>query len=65
ITQSEKFDVKGNFIAMYIPELGGLKAKDRHFPSPDQRSRCQYPSPIVEHKTARERALNTFKNLTS
>jgi len=65
ITQSEKFDAKGNFIAMYIPELGGLKAKDRHFPSPEQRSRCQYPSPIVEHKTARERALNTFKNLTS
>ncbi|MAE21467.1 MAG: deoxyribodipyrimidine photo-lyase [Pseudomonas sp.] len=63
ITQSEKFDKQGLFLARYLPELRGLAVKDRHFPTPIMREHVGYPSPIVEHKTARERALTTFKNM--
>jgi len=63
VTQSERFDEQGHFIARYLPELNGLPAKQRHFPDSQSRQRCGYPEPIVEHKAARERALKTFKSM--
>ena len=44
-TQQEKFDKDEKYIKKWIPEY---KTSD-------------YPEPIVEHKFARERAINTFK----
>ncbi len=45
ITQQEKFDHTMDYIKKWVPEYG-TKA---------------YPEPIVEHKFARERAINRFK----
>lgn len=44
ITQQEKFDKNLEYIKMWLPEFGT--------PS--------YPEPIIDHKKARERALNVF-----
>ncbi|MBN8414004.1 deoxyribodipyrimidine photo-lyase [Halomonas denitrificans] len=63
-TQSERFDPDGNFIAHWLPELADLPARQRHAPSSDLLSSNDYPRPIVEHKAARERALEAFKSLS-
>jgi len=64
ITQSQKFDPDGEFIAHYVPELATLTIKQRHRPSVQQRQYCGYPQEIVEHKFARQRALSAFKGET-
>ena len=61
-SQSQKFDAQGEFIGRFVPELVTLNAKNRHDPDTVQRRRCQYPDPVVDHKFARQRALNAFKN---
>ncbi|WP_025763002.1 cryptochrome/photolyase family protein [Dyadobacter tibetensis] len=43
--QAQKFDAKGEYIKKWVPELNSLS----------------YPSPIVDHKFARERCLKTYK----
>ncbi|WP_110669169.1 deoxyribodipyrimidine photo-lyase [Salinicola halophilus] len=62
-TQSQRFDADGEFIATWAPELADLPAKSRHKPSDDERRATGYPEAIVDHKRARERALEAFKNL--
>ena len=62
-TQSSRFDPKGNFIAHWLPELEQLPAKARHSPPSDLLTQLDYPAPIVEHKMARQRALDAFKAL--
>ena len=66
ITQGEKFDPDGKFVARYVPELKNLPAKFIHRPwdlGPlDLRGMGlvlgkNYPSPIVEHSEGRARAL--------
>ncbi|WP_370450266.1 deoxyribodipyrimidine photo-lyase [Meridianimaribacter sp. CL38] len=44
-TQIKKFDPKLTYINSWIPELNSL----------------EYPTPMVEHKDARERAIETYK----
>ncbi|OLO04140.1 deoxyribodipyrimidine photo-lyase [Salinicola socius] len=63
-TQSQRFDPDARFIARWLPELADLPAKHRHQPSPEQRHQTGYPAPIVDHRRARERALEAFKNLS-
>ena len=65
VTQSERFDAQGDFIAHWVPELASIPAKQRHFPDATMRSRCGYPAPIVDHKAARQRAIDAFKALPS
>ncbi|TVM07369.1 MAG: deoxyribodipyrimidine photo-lyase [Halomonas sp.] len=62
-TQSSRFDPEGNFIAHWLPELASLPAKARHSPPGDLLTQLDYPAPIVEHKMARQRALDAFKAL--
>ncbi|CAM3811803.1 deoxyribodipyrimidine photo-lyase [Vreelandella rituensis] len=62
-TQSTRFDPQGEFLARWIPELAQLPAKARHAPPRDLLSQLDYPAPIVEHKFARQRALDAFKAL--
>jgi deoxyribodipyrimidine photo-lyase len=63
-TQSTRFDPEGAFIAHWLPELASLPAKARHAPPQDMLNPVDYPSPIVDHKAARQRALDAFKALS-
>ena len=58
LTESLKFDPSGKYIKKYIPELKNLDSKEIHSPS-----KSSYKSMIVDHKFARERALETYSNL--
>jgi deoxyribodipyrimidine photo-lyase len=70
ITQSERFDTQGKFIRKYIPELKNVPDKFIHapwlLPPLEQQAReCvigrDYPLPIVDHATQRDRALALYK----
>ncbi len=74
VTQSERFDPDGAFIRRYVPELAALDRREIHAPwraSPETlRSRGitigrDYPAPIVDHATARQKALALFKTAKS
>ena len=58
LTQSSKFDPSGIYIKKYLPELKNLDSREIHSPSKNS-----YKSMIVDHKFARERALETYSNL--
>ena len=69
ILQGERFDKDGAYVKHYLPELEKLPPKYVHKPweAPDEvrdyagvRLGDSYPAPIVEHKAAREAALNAF-----
>lgn len=73
ITQSQRFDPDGRFIRRYIPELARLPDKYIHFPStmqPQQLQACgvqlgkDYPHPILDHASARQRTLMRFHFLS-
>ena len=65
LSQSEKFDADGLFIKHWLPELAGLDKKQVHNPANvgGLFGVADYPSPIVNLSTSRERALAAFKNL--
>lgn len=72
ITQSQKFDEKGEYIRKWLPELSRLSNKYIHAPFEAPKEELahagiilgkNYPLPIVDHKKARERALEIFKGL--
>lgn len=63
-TQSTRFDAEGEFIAHWLPALESLPAKARHAPPRDMLTQLDYPAPIVDHKAARQRALDAFKALS-
>jgi deoxyribodipyrimidine photo-lyase len=72
ITQAEKFDPDGTYIRTYVPEIADLPGKHlfRPWEAPEMVLKSAgvtldetYPRPIVDHKFARERALDAFKNL--
>jgi len=60
VRQSQRFDAEGCYIRHYVPELAALPPKIIH--EPTDLCTGNYPEPIVEHKFARARALNAFKN---
>lgn len=57
-TQSQKFDVSGEYIKKYVPELEKTDFKNLHKPLIGHKN---YPEPIVEHSTARVKAIEHFK----
>jgi deoxyribodipyrimidine photo-lyase len=72
ITQSERFDAQGKFIRKYVPELKNVPDKFIHapwlLPPLEQQAReCvmgrDYPLPIVDHATQRDRALALYKTV--
>ena len=69
--QGEKFDEEGGYVRKYVPELKDLP--DKYIQTPWEAPKevlekagvtlgKTYPKPIVEHKPARERALERYKN---
>lgn len=66
VSQSRKFDPRGEFIRAWLPELEGVDGPAIHDPSQlpaDRRRALDYPDPVVDHRTARRRAIDAFKNL--
>lgn len=62
-TQAKRFDPEGTFIRRFVPELAD--APNRALFDPDKHPTPGYPSPIVDHSSARQRALDTFKAVQS
>ena len=72
VTQGEKFDPSGEYIKKYIPELKNLPLKYLYSPWEASQELLQaagvhlgknYPKPIVELKSSREKALAAFSTL--
>jgi deoxyribodipyrimidine photo-lyase len=72
IIQGKKFDPDGAYVRRWVPELARLPDKYLHEPWSAPAAVLadagvtldkEYPKPIVEHRAARERALQAFKSL--
>jgi deoxyribodipyrimidine photo-lyase len=72
ILQSRKFDAKGDFIRSQCPELQNFSDKDIHAPwenslDVQKKAKCivgkDYPKPIVDHATQRQKALLLYKKI--
>ena len=62
ITQSEKFDKKGDFIKKWIPEISSVK--NIHDPSTDERNDLGYSNHLVDLKESRKKAIEAFSNFS-
>ncbi|GKX62076.1 deoxyribodipyrimidine photo-lyase [Pragia fontium] len=63
-TQGKRFDPQGHFIRQWLPELGDVPDKWIHTPhqwSEKQGKPIDYPTPIVDHATARIATLVAFE----
>ncbi|KAG0651602.1 Photoreactivating enzyme [Hyphodiscus hymeniophilus] len=65
LLQSEKFDIDGDYIRKWVPELEGIKGKAIHDPydrgNAKEAEKAGYPKRIVDHKASRERCLTRYK----
>ncbi len=73
-TQGQKFDPDGAYVRRWVPELAALPTRYLHDPASapasvlataNVRIGTTYPRPIVDHKAARQRALDAFAALKS
>jgi deoxyribodipyrimidine photo-lyase len=73
VVQGEKFDPAGTYVRRWVPELSALPGEWVHKPWKAPASILAkagvelgktYPSPIVNHEAARERALAALKGLS-
>jgi deoxyribodipyrimidine photo-lyase len=73
MTQGQKFDAEGDYVKKWCPELKDVPSKYIHQPwecPPMQLQQAgvslgeTYPEPIVDHKQARERALEALSAVT-
>lgn len=64
VLQSQKFDPHGHYIRQWVPELASLNNKQIHEPWKHQHN-LDYPTPVVDLKETRQRALEIYKSLNS
>lgn len=73
VLQGEKFDADGAYVRQWVPEIARLPDKWIHRPWEAPREVLAgagielgrtYPSPVVDHGWARERALGAFAQIT-
>ena len=74
MNQGKKFDPKGIYVRKWVPELERVPNSYIHEPwlmTSSQQHQAnvkigsQYPSPIVNHKEAREFALDAYRNISN
>ncbi|MFT3673418.1 cryptochrome/photolyase family protein [Aestuariivirga sp.] len=58
--QGEKFDPNGEYVKRWVPELKDVPAASIHKPWEMTLPPKAYPSPMIDHNKARERALAAF-----
>ena len=72
VTQSKKFDPKGQFIREQLPELAGFSNKHIHWPhnttfEEQKQAECilgkDYSKSVVVHSQQRAKALSLFKDI--
>lgn len=65
VSQSEKFDPRGDYIRRFVPELHDLELEVLHEPwtAPLLRGRLDYPEPLVDLSTSREAAIEAFRRI--
>lgn len=63
VLQGKKFDPQGEYVREFVPELKDIPARIIH-DMPDEKRPKYYPDLIVQHKSARLRALKTYKRLS-
>jgi deoxyribodipyrimidine photo-lyase len=63
LTQSQKFDPDGIFLARWLPELASLPGPARHEPTEAQRRAAGYPDAIVDLGQTRRRAIDAFRHV--
>ena len=62
VLQSKRFDPEGDYIRRYVPELKNLSSAETHAPWESPLTKPpSYPMPIVDHATAKDRAVALFK----
>ena len=67
-TQGKRYDAEGDYIRRWLPELADIPAARLHNPkglSSVERAALGYPEPIVDHASARLRALEAFQTKDS
>jgi deoxyribodipyrimidine photo-lyase len=64
-TQGKRYDPQAEYIHRWVPELRDLPASEVHDPArlAARLGKLDYPKPIVNHQTARIRALNAFERI--
>lgn len=63
VLQSEKFDPSGQYIRRWVPELRHLPDNYIHEPWNAPVPVKEYPDPMVDHKKARDRALEALGSI--
>ncbi len=62
ILQSKKFDPEGAYIRRYVPQLKDVPTADIHAPWESPLTKpADYPLPVVDHATAKDRAVDVFR----
>ena len=64
VRQSERFDADCAYIRHWVPEVASLTNKQIHTPWQMDHPPPNYPPPMVDHKQARDRALEALSSIT-
>ena len=66
VLQGEKFDKQGDYVRRWVPELAAVDNKFLHKPwelPEKERAAVDYPEPLVDLKSSRQRALAAFDTI--